>query len=175
MGYVVFRRYGGMRVLVKTLDGKTIPLDVEPSDRIDNLKSKLQEKEGIAADQQRFASKLLDDSRYTLSDYSIRENSTIYLIPPECTGIQIFVQIVAKRIELELRPSDTICSLKAKLHEKEGISPDQQCLIFDNQRLEDGRTLADYSIQMGSTVYLDMLVFLSTSVDRLVHRLFRRD
>lgn len=161
-----------MRIFVKnpTSDGRNIALDVEPSDKIEDVKEIIQEKTGIPNIQQEliFGGKELCDGKI-LSDYKIQYCSILSLVHisieqgkgQEHQPMQIFVQtprLGGKTITIYyVKPSDTVESFKEKIQKREGIPLGQQRLVKGLHPLGDGKTLSYYGIQNNSTIHLSWI------------------
>ena len=72
---------GNMQIMIKTLTGKTLCLSVNSNDTVNEIKQKIQQKEGIPLEQQRlvFNGKQLEDGN-TIADYGIQADSSIHLV-----------------------------------------------------------------------------------------------
>ena len=142
------------RIATGNKTGERILLEVNPTDSIENTKRRIQDKGGIPPGEQclTFDDKELQDG-HTLADYNIQYGSVLELWRVEFIKIAIKMPS-GKTTALEVRPNDSIESVKVQIRDKEGIATDQQCLIFADMQLKDGHTLKGYKVCNESVLYL---------------------
>uniref|UniRef100_A0A251VSY4 Putative ubiquitin n=1 Tax=Helianthus annuus TaxID=4232 RepID=A0A251VSY4_HELAN len=147
---------GFMHIFIKTPDcgrwlrPRTLSLEVEPSDTIGSVKTKMK----CVVDVLIFNEIVLDDTD-TLADLNIINGSTLTSMVKYVISMQIFVSFNSRKtITLLVNPTDTITKLKSMIELLEGVPVNEQVLIFNKVVLRDTGTLSDFHINRKSTLTL---------------------
>ncbi|KAJ0612797.1 putative Ubiquitin-like domain-containing protein [Helianthus annuus] len=152
--YLLHQRHG--MINIKTDTGKIVSLGVKGSDTVGSVKLKIQAKEHIPFDQQELIfNEVVLDNQYTLSSYSMKNQSTLTVTGKSVGMMKIKVKIsTGTTISLTVYPTDTIADVKMKIYDAEGIPCEKQALMIDEKVLGDSGTLFDYYVAMGGTLTL---------------------
>ncbi|XP_062605478.1 ubiquitin-like [Saccostrea cucullata] len=140
-----------MKIFVRIITERTITLDVNPADSIEDVKAEIERKENIPPYMQilLFLGRPMKNDR-SLSYYNVQEESILHLALRLRTDFQIFVEVFpGKTINLVVDPLDTTENVKVEVQNKEGIPVCQQKMIFAERQLEDELTLADFKVIYG--------------------------
>ncbi|CAN6283602.1 unnamed protein product [Urochloa humidicola] len=144
----------GMQIFVKMPNGKTIILEVEPSDTINNVKEKIRDQQKII-----IAGRQLN-KKSKLMDCDIQKESTLHLDLCQQGSMQIFVKTLPSSKDISLKEIDIMNTIRNVMNKIQ----DQHRLIYEGKLLKHQQTLADYNIQTQSTLFLDygMQIFVKT-------------
>ena len=145
------------QLFIRGLAGKTMTLNVRMTDSIVDVKSLIEQREGIPLLQQKLMYKTKQLRDGTLGEYGVKNETTLDLSLSLCGGgcMELYIKTnTGKTLLVEADSSNTVLELKEKIFEQKGHPIRQQRLIFVGMELEDQRRLADYNIQRATTLHL---------------------
>jgi len=150
---LVYKMHIGLQLFVKSLNGKVIPLEVESSATVLDLKSKIREKVGIAPDQYRLSlsGRSLDDN-LTLDQCKVYKEATLEML------LRIHIQTLqtGQTFDLDVPETESLESVRTRIQAEVGYMPCQQRLIYAGKVLEDGFSLKEYSISRDALLQLTL-------------------
>jgi ubiquitin C len=144
-------------ITVKTMDGKSIKVMVDPTEKMSEIKKQLADESGIPPKNQKLflnGNELVDDSK-SATDYGVKKGSVLDLEPKT---IKVSVKMPDGKIqEVEVKPSDTAEAVKDKIAKATGFAAPRQVLKYNGKEMPNGNTVRDMGITEGST--LDVGIF----------------
>lgn len=160
-----------MQIKFLKLSGKVISLEVEPSEKVEDVKERLQKIDGMVPRDQRLIFKVGDRPMvlregYTLADYRIEDGARIFFIVPSVGakfpelsnlegGIQVSVCTSTETLIYRVDSPFTVDVLMEMIWEKQWIPKSQQVLTFNGIRLKGFSTLMDFMIRSNDTIILE--------------------
>lgn len=162
--YTIHLVIESFNLLIYTLAGKIFRVEVQSSDTVESVRTKVQEKEGFPPEQQiliysSMSSSMVLQDGFILSDYNILRESHIHLVL-HLTRMEINVKTptgktIVLGTALEVQPDITLGTLKDRIQDREGLSPADYQLKYDDKLLEDdSQTLSYYDIKKDSTLHI---------------------
>ena len=146
-----------LQLFIKTLNGDTITIQANLTDKILTIKEKIQKKQdNLLPSHQRllYGGKQLEDDK-TLMDYNILSEATLHLVVRLKGGQTIYVKtLIGDVFTFEFDENQTIAEVKQKIEETENIPVNEQRLFFNNKQLADNKTLKEYKIEEEDTIQL---------------------
>ena len=157
--HLVFREGDSFEVYVRGPSGRSYVFEVDPNDSVDQLKSKLKDREGIPPDVQcYFLEDQLLNSDSSLGENGVTSGSTLRLSVDQHRSTQIFISMPSRdTFSLWVNPNHTISRLKEMIAEKKNIAPEVQELRFARRLLEDDKDLRYYTIETNHMIHLSLV------------------
>lgn len=145
----------GAILFVKTLTGKTIMVEVSPTDTVLAMKEQIEAKEGLEVNHQCLVcgGKILDD-KMTVSDCGMQNQSMLHLVlrVPSQSPLTVDVQTNGQNFELTVTGRDTVREIKQEIESRSGIPVAQQTLLVEGVTLEEEEILSKYNIKDGTII-----------------------
>jgi ubiquitin C len=166
----LFIRYtNNLKIFVTRETQKPILLEVAPSYSIEDIKVLIQEQEGILKERTSLIFEGTElENRKSLSNYGIYNLCTLNLIVHIVNAYIVVKQPNGKKIFLGVNLNERIEKIKARIQEQKHISKTQQRLFFAGKQLDNLKSLQDYGVKNGSTIYLTFRFDISMSFLKLL-------